>query len=358
MRTTRLLMLALAASLPSAVVCTAVAPARSANAVKARLVSALGGGVRDAVLASPLTAEPLMVERSVLGRSVQLRFRDASSGRVFRDNGVYVDLTPESARAPEEFPSLDVLAKSLWAAAQDLLDPAQFGTQLFRNPAISFVYERGWRQQFNMNGFPGIDTEFAEVRAFFEPVAQGGVVLDISCGSGLMTRRLVSTRQYRRVLGADYSEAMLAETAARFRAEGVRVPELVRCDVGALPFQSGSISAAHAGAALHCWPEAEKGLAEIRRCLRPGGRFFATTFLTSAMIGSQRVGGANGVGFRVFELDELRAMFAAAGFVDIEVRKEGRGCAICKATAPAAPATAATTAPAATAAVTAAPAAD
>jgi SAM-dependent methyltransferase len=274
----------------------------------------------------------------VLGRSVQLRFREASSGRVFRDNGLYVDLTPESASASaEQFPSLDVFASSLVDAARDLLDAKQLGTQLFRNPFISFVYERGWRQQFMVNGFPGIDKEFGEVRAFFEPVAQGGVVLDISCGSGLMTRRLVSTRQYARVLGADYSESMLAETAARFRAEGVPVPELVRCDVGALPFQSGSLSAAHAGAALHCWPEAERGLAEIRRCLRPGGRFFATTFLTSSMIGSQRVGDANGgVGFRVFELDELRAMFAEAGFVDIEVRQEGRGCAICKASAPAA----------------------
>ena len=78
-------------------------------------------------------------------------------------------------------------------------------TQFFRTPAMAFLYERGWRQNFNAAGFPGIDKEFAEAAEFFAPCADGGVVVDLSCGSGLMTRRLCRSGRYRRVLGLDYS---------------------------------------------------------------------------------------------------------------------------------------------------------
>jgi hypothetical protein len=37
------------------------------------------------------------------------------------------------------------------------LKPAR--TELFRSPLVSFLYERGWRQNFNRSGFPGRDEE-------------------------------------------------------------------------------------------------------------------------------------------------------------------------------------------------------
>lgn len=39
-------------------------------------------------------------------------------------------------------------------------DRSHQGTDLFRSPLISFVYERGWRQSFAWAGFPGADQEF------------------------------------------------------------------------------------------------------------------------------------------------------------------------------------------------------
>lgn len=52
--------------------------------------------------------------------------------------------------------------------------------------------ERGWRQNFNNAGFPGIDKEAVELLSFLEEGDVTGTVVDLSCGSGLMTRRLVS----------------------------------------------------------------------------------------------------------------------------------------------------------------------
>ncbi|CAM9680490.1 unnamed protein product [Choristocarpus tenellus] len=103
--------------------------------------------------------------------------------------------------------------------------------------------------------------------------------MDLSCGSGLMTRRLAASKKYSRVIGGDLSAAMLSETRRRFVKNGLGKPELIRCDVSRLPVKSGSVDGIHAGAALHCWTRLEEALSEIHRVLKPGGVFFATTFL-------------------------------------------------------------------------------
>ena len=88
----------------------------------------------------------------------------------------------------------------------------------------------------------------------------------------------------------------------------------------------------------------DEALREVWRSLAPGGRFFATTFLYSDLLppGATRAS-RSGNGFRVFELDELRELMLAAGFEAdaIDVRKEGRGCAIIRCTKAAAVAVAA-----------------
>ncbi|AAF18548.1 hypothetical protein; 38642-36701 [Arabidopsis thaliana] len=123
-------------------------------------------------------------------------------------------------------------------------EPMPLSTELFRTPLVSFLYERGWRQNFIWGGFPGPEKEFEMAKAYLKPVL-GGNIIDASCGSGMFSRKLV----------------------------------LVRADIARLPFLSGSVDAVHAGAALHCWPSPSSAVAEISRVLRPGGVFVATTFI-------------------------------------------------------------------------------
>ncbi|KAJ1436981.1 S-adenosyl-L-methionine-dependent methyltransferase [Sesbania bispinosa] len=131
------------------------------------------------------------------------------------------------------------------AGLRDYTEVQPVRTELFRSPLVSFLYERGWRQNFRQSGFPGPDEEFKMAQEYFEP-AQGGLIVDVSCGSGLFSRNNIA---------------------------------LVRADVSRLPFSSGSVDAVHAGAALHCWPSPSNAVAEITRILRSGGIFVGTTFL-------------------------------------------------------------------------------
>nr|QTZ19571.1 putative methyltransferase chloroplastic-like protein [Bixa orellana] len=154
-------------------------------------------------------------------------------------------------------------------------------TELFRSRFVSFLYERGWRQNFNRSGFPGPDEEFVMAQEYLKPT-QGGILVDVSCGSGLFSRKFAKSGTYSGVIALDYSENMLRQChdfIKQDRSLSAANLALVRADVNRLPFASGSIDAVHAGAALHCWPSPSNAVAEISRILRSGGIFVGTTFL-------------------------------------------------------------------------------
>ncbi|KOO30692.1 s-adenosylmethionine-dependent methyltransferase [Chrysochromulina tobinii] len=303
------------------------------TAPKATLRSLFDRTSTDDVLADPISKQPLRAEVTVVGGLRRERCV-SQDGIRYPVNRLYADLVPTSGRSEE---SLTIGIDEL---REELVDAwgSRVQTGLFRSPLTAFLYERGWRQNFKAAGFPGIDVEFNEVQRWFRPAA-GGVVVDMSCGSGLMTRRLVKSSVYGRVLALDYSEAMLQETARRVQEEGVSTKALTLCraDVAALPLRPTSIDAMHAGAAMHCWPRLEEGLRQIRQVLRPGGLFYATTFLQGAY-GSGMPRQTGGSSFRFFrDADELRLLLVDAGFEpsSVTVRIEGRGCAVIKAVAPA-----------------------
>ena len=127
---------------------------------------------------------------------------------------------------------------------------------------------------------------------------------------------------------------MLEEARRRVDADPTLSPgrrrtqlSLIRCDVGKNPFQTESIDAFHAGAAMHCWPDLPLAAAEIYRSLKPGGRYFATTFLSSWFGSLQTIeGGANGPSRQAFQYFEspgqLRSLMEGGGFAADKISVE------------------------------------
>ncbi|CAD7702013.1 unnamed protein product [Ostreobium quekettii] len=94
--------------------------------------------------------------------------------------------------------------------------------------------------------------------------APGESILDLGCGDGALTLKLVDVGCS--VVGIDASESMVE----RARSRGIQA---YRMDGHALPFSS-SFDAVFSNAALH-WmkDDPEAVVAGVRRALRPGGRF-------------------------------------------------------------------------------------
>ncbi len=96
-------------------------------------------------------------------------------------------------------------------------------------------------------------------------VQPGDRVLDSCCGTGDLA--LACLRAGGRVTGLDFSEPMLQR--ARRKSSEV---EWVRGDALALPFEDDSFDAATVGFGVRNLADLERGLAELRRVLVPGGR--------------------------------------------------------------------------------------
>jgi len=162
--------------------------------------------------------------------------------------------------------------------------------------------------------------------------AQAGErVLDVACGTGLVSFRLAAAVGVRgAVVGTDISGEMI-EAARRQAAErGLDNASFERSDAEALPFADASFDAAVCGLGLMYVPDPVKALCEMRRLLRPGGRAAAAVWgarqrcgwaeifpITDARVASE----VCPMFFQLGTKDMLAHALAAAGFTEIRSQR-------------------------------------
>lgn len=112
---------------------------------------------------------------------------------------------------------------------------------------------------------------FAERLVDRAAVQPGERVLDVACGTGACSSAVVAAGA--RVVAGDLAVPMVAEL--RRRAGSVAA---VAMDAEALACRDGAFDAAVCGFGVFFLPDHARALAEVRRVLRPGGRFAASTF--------------------------------------------------------------------------------
>lgn len=109
-----------------------------------------------------------------------------------------------------------------------------------------------------------------EVAAAVVRATGARAVLEVGCGTGAFAERLVADNPHATVIATDTSARLVELTAAR--GVDARV-----ADVQDLPFADASFDLVAAMWMLYHVPDLDRGLAEIRRVLRPGGRLLAVT---------------------------------------------------------------------------------
>ncbi|KZC95024.1 bifunctional demethylmenaquinone methyltransferase/2-methoxy-6-polyprenyl-1,4-benzoquinol methylase UbiE [Clavibacter tessellarius] len=107
------------------------------------------------------------------------------------------------------------------------------------------------------------------------PVA-GERILDLAAGTGTSSAALAASGAH--VVAADFSEGML-EVGRRRHAGNPRI-EFVHADATGLPFDDDSFDAVTISFGLRNVVEPKKGLDELLRVLKPGGRIVICEFST------------------------------------------------------------------------------
>lgn len=125
-----------------------------------------------------------------------------------------------------------------------------------------------------MNTLMSGGRHYAWRRAVAREVAAAppGPVLDLATGTGDLAVAIRSGVPDRRVVGVDFSEAMLRRARRKLARCGVRGVILVAADALSLPFPDGTFACVASAFLLRNLEDLPRGLAEMRRVTRPGGR--------------------------------------------------------------------------------------
>jgi demethylmenaquinone methyltransferase/2-methoxy-6-polyprenyl-1,4-benzoquinol methylase len=123
----------------------------------------------------------------------------------------------------------------------------------------------------------------------------GEIVLDVAGGTGDVARAIVEAAPGTRAIVCDINAAMVARGRDRLLDDG-RVPELDRGGIGLvvgdaerLPLPDRSVDAYTIAFGLRNVTRIDAALAEARRVLRPGGRFFCLEFSHVVLPGLDRL---------------------------------------------------------------------
>lgn len=111
---------------------------------------------------------------------------------------------------------------------------------------------------------------FRRWRQLLWDLVPGGNVLEVGVGTG---KNLPYYRKEHRVTAVDFSPKMLRKARARAQRDGVGVA-LELMDVQALGYADSTFDSAVSTFVFCSVPDAVRGLEEVRRVLKPGGRAY------------------------------------------------------------------------------------
>ena len=171
------------------------------------LLGTRGATITDPVLVDPITKEPIQIESPgvLLGDNgpSRMKYKITSPSNEFQGSSdTFINLLEpiksegQTSGSSEQSPLDGILKQALPYVPPPLRGPLASLTgseefipmrDLFTSPAVSYAYERGWRQGFTQAGFPGPDLEAEMAMDYFAPVvarSSYSVVVDMSCATG------------------------------------------------------------------------------------------------------------------------------------------------------------------------------
>ena len=143
-------------------------------------------------------------------------------------------------------------------------------------------------------------------------------MLDIGCGGGATLQRLLKRSKDAKVYGIDISEESVAK-AKKINAEALDKQVFVtQGSAEKLPYDDGMFDVITAVETVYFWPNLPHCLKEVRRVLKPGGRFaIMVEVLDGDSVWTNVV-----EGMTAYSPEELQKMLDEAGFIQTELHSK------------------------------------
>jgi SAM-dependent methyltransferase len=197
-------------------------------------------------------------------------------------------------------------------------------TTQWRNPT-------GWLGRLLLGGMNITHSGLTDWGLTHVAIGKCDAILDVGCGGGRTVHKLAGIATGGRVCGIDSSQAsvMVSRRANKQFIETGQV-EIRHSSVSSLPFSDSEFDLVTAVNSHYHWPDLMADMKEVLRVLKPGG--------TLMIVGGAYKGGRHSARNERFarlmnvacqSRDELRRLFAAAGYSGVQVYEEDHRGWIC-----------------------------
>ena len=148
-------------------------------------------------------------------------------------------------------------------------------------------------------------------------IHDGWTMLDIGCGGGATLKRLLKRSKGAQVYGIDISE----ESVAKARKVNANVLDrqvfVTQGSAEKLPYDDNKFDLVTAVETVYFWPDLPNCLKEVRRVVKPGGRFaIMVEVLENDSVWTDVVDGMT-----AYSPEQLKEMLDKAGFVKTELHR-------------------------------------
>jgi len=154
----------------------------------------------------------------------------------------------------------------------DPIPPAP-ATGTLEEPQVRAMFDRiaGVYDRMNSVMTAGLDRRWRERAADLADLRPGARALDVACGTGDLALELASrVGPGGEVVACDFSEQMLE--LARAKAAGTPTVRFEWANALELPYGDDEFAAATVGFGVRNFSDLERGLSELARVVRPGGK--------------------------------------------------------------------------------------
>lgn len=149
-------------------------------------------------------------------------------------------------------------------------------------------------------------------------IQDGWTMLDIGCGGGATLQRLTKRSKGSMVYGIDISEESVAKAANVNAAVLNKQVFVTQGSAEKLPYEDWKFDLVTAVETVYFWPNLPHCLQEVRRVLKPGGKF--AIMVEVADENSKWVTLVDGM--KAYTPEKLQEMLTDAGFLQTEIHRK------------------------------------
>lgn len=152
-------------------------------------------------------------------------------------------------------------------------------------------------------------------------IAPDSIILDVGCGGGRTIHRMAAIASAGKVFGIDYSPDCVAWSSA-YNAELIKEGQvkILQAAVNEIPFQENYFDIVSAVETVYFWPALAESFKEIKRVLKPAGKFVIINEVYKCEIFRERNEAYTAAGdMQIFAPEELKKWLEDLQFSNVTI---------------------------------------